>query len=205
MAEAASPRLTTGMRIGFWRISIRGALCLLSVVAIGAAVVGWGRRSVQVRAAAISRIETDGGHVVFSHEGMWGVPGSDPPGPRWLASALGDRNALTTVESITFYCNQSTPAKVDWTALVSLKEVRILHLETPLPEAELYHLEVMTSLEELSVRGITLTEKSVHFLRPLHELRRLRVARTTPAQVQDELRRSVPTGCSISTSPPPCD
>ena len=183
---------------------------LLIVLAVAPMFVGGGavlcryiRQRVRERQLAMEHIDAWGGHVIFDYEGLRGVLGSDPPGPLWLARTLGDRNAFANVESITFYCNRATPGEEAMKAIVTLKEVRILHLEAPsIEEDELRHLSQLPNLNELSLTGVNLTAASAKHLAPLRRLDRLKVSRTLPANVQEAILQSVPEACSISKGAP---
>jgi hypothetical protein len=199
----AEMRIVSKRRLSIVRPTLRTAFLALTVFACSAAYVGYLWRHVRARQLARERIEACGGHVIFEYEGLRGMPGSDPPGPRWVAAILGDRNAFAQVESITFYCNRAHPTEAEMKAVATLKEVRILHLEaSSIREADLCYLAQLHSLAELSLTGVDVTPASAKYLLPLRRLNRVNVSRTLSAEVEGIIVGVIPKGCSITKGSP---
>jgi hypothetical protein len=173
---------------------------LLIVLALASACMAWvahERRHVTARRHAIEAIEAAGGSVGFAHIMGCGM-GGPPPGPEWLAQALGDENAFARVEYVTFYSPQGKPTRSTLVHVAQLREVKVLHLDAgPFSGDDLALLESLESLEDVSLQGVNVNESVVPFIRRQHSLQLLQLFRPSPAIVE-AIKAAVPPGCHVS-------
>jgi hypothetical protein len=194
-AEAALPSTHAGptpQERRWLRMSVRGLLCLIVVIACG---LGWTARFIragQAQSARVKEINRAGGWVVYDFEWNNGPAGDAllPRWPRWLIDSVG-HDYLGHVVFVNLHDRGSDGLLGVVGRLTHLKQ---LHRCGPrVTDAGLARLMDLRELQLLSLDDSQITDSGLNQLAKLTHLRWLRIARTkvTDAGVAT-LERSLP-------------
>jgi hypothetical protein len=194
--EKPSERTTTGVgalpRRRRLRLSVRGLLCVIVVIACGLAWVAHFIRAGTAQSAWVREIQRSGGWVLYDLD--WN---SDSAGhalplkyPRWLTQSVGNEY-FGDVVFVTLHDRGSDTVLAAVGRLTHLKQ---LHRCGPaVTDAGLAHLGALRKLELLSLNDSQITDSGLLELAKLTRLRWLSIARTkvTDAGVR-ALERALP-------------
>jgi hypothetical protein len=132
---------------------------------------------------AVGEIETIGRGVAYYDwqvDADFNVLGSQPPGPKWLRSLLGD-DFFQTVNlfrfDLMYFGGKATDAEVEH--LVVLSQLRFLDLSrTQVTDAGVKHLRGLSELKLLNLEDTKVTDAGLGHLRDLSKLRELYLSGT---------------------------
>jgi hypothetical protein len=167
------------------RISVRGLMILVLIVATG---LGWVIHRARVQRDAVAVIKRVGGHVGYSWQrakGAWISPPPEPRGPDWLRRTLGP-DFLDTATYVFLQGEQCddeslrAACRLPW-----LEELSIVH--TGVTDASAEDIRHLTNLRSLDLRLNRITPRPLRHIAGMSELRELKLAmRLSPVPLRDE-------------------
>jgi hypothetical protein len=191
-APAQGGRKSRRMRVPL-RLSVRGLLFLIVVIACGLASVVHAIREGNVQRAHVKAIYSAGGWVVYDCDWIGEPnPGSfKPRWPRWLLGEVG-REYLSNVVFVNLHDRGNDAVMADVGRLTRLKQ---LHRVGPaVTDAGVAHVQALRSLELLSLQNTQVTDAGIKHLSRLTSLKWLGLTKTkvTDAGVS-KLKEALPT------------
>ena len=177
----------------FLRFSVRGLILLVVVMGAG---LGWMVRSARIQREAVEAIKSAKGTVRYDWEWNHGhtIRHGKPWAPRWLIDRLGP-DYFGEVTRVEFWYG-TTPAEETFVEVGRLTQLQSLIVVPPVRDADLQHLEGLTSLSSLylsNTQGIQVTDAGLMHLKALTKLDELAIfsAKVTDAGA-NELKRALP-------------
>ena len=145
-------------KLRWFQFSLQTLLVVVTLCAIPCSWLAVKMRQARRQRDAADAIETLGGLVVWS----------EPSGPVWLRSVLGD-DLFRHVLHVSFVNTQVTDTDLKY--LEHLDQLQDLTLNnTKITDAGLRHLEGMSQLKSLGLQGVQITDAGLQYLGGLSQL-----------------------------------
>ncbi|MHB1035957.1 MAG: leucine-rich repeat domain-containing protein [Pirellulales bacterium] len=164
-STSAAPR-----RLRWYQFSLRTALILMLLAALGCSWFAVKLRQAQRRQEVVDNFTKLGGVVRYDYDqdkaGNW-IPGSQPPGPVWLRRILGDQ----------MFCDVygvgigRKIGDADLEPLECFTQLQELRLSSPITDEGLKHVGKLRRLEILVLRDSPITDAGLQHLAGLNKLR----------------------------------
>lgn len=174
----------------FLRPSVRGLIVLVLVIGAG---LGWLVRSARIQREAVEAIKSAKGTVRYDWEWNRGhtMTRGKPWAPRRLIDRLGP-DYFGEVTRVEFWWG-STPTEATFLEVARLAQLQSLVVVPTVSDADLQHLEGLTSLSDLYRSNSQVTDAGLMHLKALTKLDKLAIDSPTVTDAgANELKRALP-------------
>jgi hypothetical protein len=151
----------TKIKLRWFQYSLRTVLIIVTLCAIPCSWLALKMRQAKRQREAVAAIEKLGGGVLLS----------EPSGPKWLRSLVGE-DFSQSVESVQLDNTQATDSGLEH--LKGFSQLKFLSLYgTEVTDAGLEHLKGLSQLQELDLRETNVTDSGLAHLKGLSQLKSL--------------------------------